>query len=358
MTSALCANCPADITTQDGALRCRACIGHAHSRCDGCGQWYLATAYCSDCFYCVSCDRAVPSDATSTLASGEEICSDCRSRFYWCCEECGEYTSDDTDSCDNGCPTRCGCDGCSDERSLIFDYSYKPLPIFHGAGPLYLGLELEVHSIDDHGPARTATSHLGDLGYLKLDNSVTDGFEIVSHPMSYTWALAHFPWEMLTLLREHGCRTSERTGLHVHLSRKGFSSPGHTYRWMKLLYRNEQQIVRLARRSSPDFAAFTNRDRRAVKDYAKGTSGNVRYTAINACNTDTFELRVFASSLDAEEVRAALALADASVEYTRHLTVPVITRGGWTWAAFAEWVAARPQYGPLSAQMETHACAR
>jgi hypothetical protein len=194
------------------------------------------------------------------------------------------------------------------------------------------------------------------MGYLKNDSSINSGFEIVTHPMSYQWAMDNFPWQMLTDLQRRGCHPSDETGIHVHVSRAGFAGASHTYRWMKFIYRNEQQVTTLARRSSPEYAAFTDDDRKAVKDYAKGAIGQ-RCRAINTGNNDTFELRIFASSLDPDEVKAALGFAAASVEYTQNLTVGQIARrAGWTWKAFVAWLGDQPTYAPLTRQLEALAC--
>src|SRR5882757_7083380 len=75
------------------------------------------------------------------------------------------------------------------------------------------------------------------------------------------------------------------TGLHVHVSRAGFDSACHVFKWMKFIYRNRERVTRLARRSSTQWAAFTDEDRRAVKHFAKGVQGE-RYRAINTGNDD------------------------------------------------------------------------
>ncbi|MBC6451356.1 amidoligase family protein [Actinokineospora sp. HBU206404] len=240
----------------------------------------------------------------------------------------------------------------------MFDYSYKPIPEFHGEGPLFLGAELEiaVPSGDLHECADLAMSCLDELGYLKEDGSIGYGFEIVTHPMAYDWAIEQFPWAMLTKLREYGCYASVETGLHVHVSRAAFSSPCHVFRWMKFFYRNADRVTVIARRASNQWSRFDDDAREHVKDYAKGVRGD-RYQAINTQNGDTFELRMFASSLEQQHVQAALALAAASVEYTRDLSVTDIARhGGWEWARFADWLADRPAYRPLLREMEERSC--
>ena len=209
-----------------------------------------------------------------------------------------------------------------------------------------------------HDCARIAQRHLGELGYLKTDSSLHSGFEIVTHPMSFSWAMSNFPWDMLTQLHEQGAVTSERTGLHVHVSRAGFASPGHLYRWMKFIYRNQDQVSIVARRTSQQWAAFTVEDRLAVKHYAKGTRGLERHRAINTTNTDTLELRIFASSLRPADVQAALAFTVASIDYAQSLTAHQVIRAqGWQWPAFATWVAASPTYSLLASQLEDLGCA-
>ena len=122
-------------------------------------------------------------------------------------------------------------------------------------------------------------------------------------------------------------------------------------------YRNQDEVTTLARRESNVWAAFHASDRQRVKDYAKGGMGS-RYRAINTQNTTTFELRIFASSLQPQEVQAALALAAASVEYTRDLTVRDIVRSdGWGWSSFVAWARQHPAYRPLVAEMEALQCA-
>lgn len=315
------------------------------SVCGRCADWYYDK--CEQC-ECLSSD-------TVATADGTRVCDTCATD-YWPCESCCELI-DSGDYC-----TSCARDDDLTAGGLIHDYSYKPAPDFHGAGSLYLGLELEVSTEDGQliASAETAADQLRTIGYLKADCSINEssgyGFEIVTHPMSYDWAIEHFPWRMLGKLGQSGCY-ADGNGLHVHISRAGFDSPSHVYRWMKFLYRNQDRMVTIARRVSDQWAAFDARDRQHVKDYAKGAAGN-RYSAINTQNLATFELRMFASSLDPQEVQAALGLAAASVEYTRSLTVPdIVWSRGWDWSAFVIWLEQHPSYGPLLTEMEELECA-
>lgn len=120
------------------------------------------------------------------------------------------------DGCDDDCDD---CDDSDyaevhDAESYIKDPSFKPVPMMHGEGPLYLGMELELE-VGEGGRgdcAYLADGWLADLGYLKEDGSLDDGFEIVTQPMSFTWAMENFPWRMLRDLRDCGCWTPDNTG--------------------------------------------------------------------------------------------------------------------------------------------------
>ncbi|MBF6275996.1 MULTISPECIES: hypothetical protein [Nocardia] len=399
LTDRRCEDCshPIDdnttVTTVEGDHLCRACADRLDT-CDDCAtptrkrrSTVRGTDVCTECSIgwrrCRDCDR-FDSDLVRVIGHGE-VCDDCADS-YLVCDDCGsradglnetEAGADVCGRCEDADYHRCGgcdilircwedyCDTCANERPDhhgVHSYSYKPEPDFHGTGPLYLGLELEIKTPRDvfEEAVELAIDRLGDIGYLKEDGSIQPcGFELVTHPVSYEFARQQFPWSLLNRLRLLGAYTDTSVGIHVHVSRAGFSSPAHTYRWLKFVYRNESHIKVLARRDSEQWAVFDPSARANAAAHAKGdTGGAFRYRAINVCPEDTFELRVFASSLHTREVQAALAFANASVEYTRTLSAADIARRrGWEWAAFTAWLAARPEYRCLTDELEALACA-
>ncbi|MEA5367234.1 hypothetical protein VA596_47440 [Amycolatopsis sp., V23-08] len=297
---------------------------------------------------CDHCDHY--DDALRSTETGRDLCDDCASQLDY--TECGVCTT----LIDGG--TYCEDHRTDDDLDGLHDYGYKPNPVFHGIGPRYLGFELEVNVPPGYLSDRIndTVDTLNGLGYLKEDCSIDHGFELVTHPMAYRWALDSFPWHLLETLDLAGC-SGDDLGLHVHISRAAFAGPCHVFRWMKFVYRNADDVQTLARRSS-SYAAFRDSERNHIKDACKGNYYGDRSSAINPQPKHTLELRVFASSLDIQHVQAALAFADASVAYTRDLTIPDITQaGGWTWSAFTQWLLTRPQYAPLTAELENLACA-
>lgn len=256
-------------------------------------------------------------------------------------------------------------DDFDDYEPGLLSYDYRPHFRLHGEGPVFFGIELEVSSDNSYNTLDYIRGEVGQLAYLKSDGSV-DGFELVTHPMSYDWAMEHFPWDMLPKLRSrYDCRVRlSENGMHIHVSRAGFDGAAHLFRWMKFIYRNELDVSRIARRSSNQWAQFHREVRsgqiyhaknelrhRLNKKHMELTGGYRganfeedptaygRYHAINTQNQETLEMRMFASTLNPAKAKRSLQLAAASVEYTRQLRSHDVIRGGWTWGAFTDWLA-------------------
>ena len=353
----------ADTVVVDGVPVCPTCAV-ATSACARCGGHQFpdeltvvvaGDEVCASCLdwgftHCSWCERHEHDGHLGETRGGDVVCRDCAARHYYLCGDCDYLYHVDT-CCD--CDHRDYSDDDDDDggdygsAGLIHSYSHKPRPIFHGAGTVHFGLELEINTprYEQDACAITASEALGSLGYLKHDSSISRGFEIVTHPMSHAWARASFPWHMLADLARLGC-DGDDAGLHIHVSRTAFDGPAHVYRWLKLFHRNVTPVTAIARRVSDQWAPFTPDARTRAKDHAKGRPGyESRYAAINVTNYATFELRIFASTLDPQQLAAALDLAAASVEYTRELsTADIATRDGWSWGAFMTWAARRPAY--------------
>lgn len=262
-----------------------------------------------------------------------------------------DYSDDDD-------PESCG---------LINYHSYRPTPMFMGEGPRFMGFELETcasRAKGIEGSASTVLDAWGDIAYLKEDGSISYGFEIVTHPMSYTWAMENFNWAALDMFKREGIGPDNTTGLHIHVSRDAFT-PTHAYKWMKFIYRNQREVEAIARRRGTQWAEFMDEHRRSHAAIVKGKDMYYdrhtrshqyvyqgRYAAVNTTNTDTFEVRVFASTIDQQELQAALGLVDASAAYSAEIDAYAIHhRDAWSWSAFSKWVDEREQYAPLSREM-------
>lgn len=316
--------------------------------------WYTNT-YGLD--MCSQCAEITSSDDGCQTEDEGFVCADCG---YHECYECGEYYyyidshneeyhgDDDDDYC---------CDECSGSRGgNIRSYSYKPFWNNHGIARTKFGFELELS-----GP-RAASAHVlesdpnEEVLICKDDSSIPNGgFEVVSHPMDLDWFNANFDHNLLPKLKEVGMRTYDTTGLHVHVSRKSFTSNFHRLTWLNLIYSNADPLTKLARRESRQWAMFNKPNKGELPAKAKEAGYQwVRYQAVNCQNDATFEMRFFRSTLNRVKLRAALEFADASVEYTRHIKSRDVLKGkALTWNHFYEWVIIKgDRYRFLQNQME------
>lgn len=391
----VCVNCiRAEIRDNGGnSIECAACNCNVYQdpdhdcdgagtdvpmiNCDDCGRLTRTTntvaegEVCDSCYSdyspCDQCGDAYHDDNLNSVDVTDLVCNGCREDSYRECTHCNSWYPEDYVECPND-HDGCRCYTCRQRGNVIKNYSYKPDPDFRGTGPMFLGMELEVavdRDRDRHSAARKVQELLGNLVYLKDDGSIGHGFEIVTHPMSYDWAMESFPWEELAELPGAGCYASDSCGIHVHVSREAFTGPAHEYRFLQLWHGNEPDISKVARRQGSSWAQFLTRpsDRNVIlKGVAdKSAYDHERYRAVNTQNQATFEVRVFASTLQVPVIKADLGLVAATVEYAGQLKpdrsayeldlLDATETEAWKWAAFVEWVNGQGKYDPLSAEI-------
>lgn len=152
-------------------------------------------------------------------------------------------------------------------------------------GQMYYGMEIEI-TCERYDPMYYAEELAGDLAWTKYDGSVS-GMEMVTHPMTYPFAMSQFPWDMFPKLAQRGCRIiPSDNGIHVHASRAGFTSPEHTYRYMKFWHRNQSDIVRIARRSTDRWASWNSVSRQSQYAAAR-LAKNPRLGSVRLTDLDT-----------------------------------------------------------------------
>ena len=331
-------------------------IGGREIWCDSCRDDHA--------FFCAECDVYYDGDRVSNhYFDGNDYCEDCISNVADWCEYCSEWEGS-MERCDEYCRREGG------EGNSVHPYRYKPDPIFLGKDKhsLYLGWEIEADT-DRHnqGLASDYVSNIleqeNTLGYLKEDGSVSKGFEIVTHPIAHNelrGARVDTYWDTIEKLRaEYGFRSWDSDascGLHIHLSRLGFSGGAHLHRFLQFIYRNPEMMMKFAGRKSEDYATFQDIWRydeydRPYRTYAhkldyvpsrphtlNGRRGSTRGSAVNTNNEHTIELRFFRGTLNKKGILACLDLAHAGVEYTRLLNTRDVIAGMLSWDMFYEWV--------------------
>ena len=373
-------------------------------QCVDCGEWYEisegtlvdASGYilCGDCEvqsdygFCDYCGY-YENDIVVSQDTDEIMCADCADSNWYQCSDCGEwyehahnmYRYNDGLICDNcfsnGDYTTCEncgeifhyddihydghtgdnyCNSCWNERRddlsrFVKNYSYKPQPVFFGAGPMFMGIELE----ENGGRGFEffeETSERVEI-YFKNDCSIEcgsgDAIEIVTHPMSMDYIVDKFDMAGLLETASNTGFTSHdngQCGLHVHVNRTflGETELTQDYTIAKLLLLFERffddKLVPFSRRR---FEQLNHWCKKPHVDYNPQTDGSAelcekiyhkkvyddRYYAINLQNRHTIEFRLFRGSLKLQTVMASLQLVQVMTEYAKNNNINKIQTCTW-----------------------------
>jgi hypothetical protein len=355
-------------STDSGDTVCEDCL-RICDRCESAGvsddDWYEVDGYlwCQSCtdyhaVWCSGCSEHTTDGMFYPEDRSGAYCSSCIEHAYYC-EGCDEYWFDGCTNCDTG----------EDDGRTVHDYSYKPDAIFHSTevgDRLFFGIEMETEAKRGNWDTRREAASYAqrlepmELAYLKNDGSLNCGFEIVTHPMTHDFLKneADELWNTLEHLRTSMDMMAWGTGtcgLHIHISRTGFSSGSHMHRFLQLVYKNEGQFSTLAGRDSSRWAKYDDavisvpagRDDDGYTIWKRGLSfiskieqgrSSDRYSAVNTTNRETLELRIFKGTINRNTVKAHVDLAHASVEYTRALTVRQVRDGALDFEHFYDYI--------------------
>ena len=306
---------------------------------------------CDDCYHsetvvCEHCGDRIWADNNAGTDS-MPLCNSCYDDYYTTCECCGRIIHRDYANYDDE-DDYAYCDRCYEERqnSSIHEYNYKPEPIFYGDSKRYFGVELE---IDEGGKSNDNADTLLGIGngiaehiYIKSDGSLSDGMEIVTHPMSLNYHKDKMPWAEIMKSAIHMDYRSHKTstcGLHVHVNRTSFGATREAqdecvsrvlyfveHHWLELLKfsrRTEYQMNRWAARYG-----YKNSPEEILEDAKKGCNG--RYACVNITNYHTIEFRMFRGTLKYNTLIATLELVDKICELATDLTDSELKSVSWS----------------------------
>lgn len=213
----------------------------------------------------------------------------------------------------------------NETKDIIHCYEYKPEPKFQGNNKRYLGVELEVDSGGCcNSNAKGVLNILGnDYVYAKHDSTLSNGFEIISHPCTLDFHSKNINWNKgLKQLSNMGYKShyTNTCAIHIHMNKEGFGST-HEQQDLaiaKILYFTERHwnnIVRFSRRTPNQLEEWASRyldneeqpshpSDEFLINYAKNDGS--RYRAINLCNDKTIEIRIFRGTLKYSSFMAIL----------------------------------------------------
>lgn len=295
-----------DTVCVDDSIYCSDCAERLYYRCDDCGDYF---------------------DDTEVFRHDDTcICNSCFERYdYSICDDCGEIlNSDDVNWTDDG--TYCNdCYEQHEQSCHIHNYSYKPSPEFFGDDSIFFGIELE---IDKGNKTEFADEFDYDCAYLKEDGSLSsNGVEIVSHPLSYQYAMEEFDIDgicALALKHEFRSHDTDTCGIHVHVSRRPLTDKtiGNIIEFMEY---NWQDIVKFTRRNSDSLTRWANRYGKDIiedtpeETYHLANQTASRYRALNLQNSNTIEFRIFRGTLKVDTIKAIIQFCNNLVHYCQNI---------------------------------------
>ncbi len=215
--------------------------------------------------------------------------------------------------------------------------------------PRLAGIEMEIAAplsdADLIGGRQAFADHVmaSEVWNMTADSSINGnghGIEFVSRPMTLAaWRDHRAAWERFAgAMSAAGWRghQAKSCGMHIHIGRDSFRDDGHVRRFLAFFRDHKAQWVTLSRRRASDlnqWAAFLPISDAALREKGKksapgGWNGETRYTALNARNSATIELRFFRSTLKPGTFYGSLELAMAVLQVTRY---------AWRVDASAQW---------------------
>ena len=212
---------------------------------------------------------------------------------------------------------------------MVRDYSFKDYDLnfisgehweTHPEKNLYIGFELEVEFPLSNFDEMNEISDYIEYKYdeilcCKWDSSLNNGFEFISHPIHVELYENGYMESVLTKLlgdlSKYGGVVSSTTGLHFHVSRKGFSRNGFSRRLLCLMTNFREELMKHSGRFDYRLEGDGERSRFNYCQFPALTLSNINTnelaitrghrTALNCANDDTIEFRFFAATLSVKD---------------------------------------------------------
>lgn len=275
---------------------------------------------------------------------GSSWCPNCIENHTWVCGDHGRVNNGRIcqicNSNSEGVIALCRC-GRGTPENPVHEARCTPTLTFNGEGPLYFGVELEIkiHSSSkiESAAVMAMSRFQPKIAILKSDSSIGGGFEVVTMPTSYDYYRNESDTLFDTIkeiARDYGGKSwntaSEKgvgggsCGIHIHVSRAGFTDVEHQHRFIAFIYHNTEMMMKFGGRKNT-YARFDDAwvmdlyEKPHISVGHKLTNRGEKYSAVNTAHDSTFELRFFRGNMKKEGLLANIGLVHAMVEYTRQI---------------------------------------
>ena len=341
----------------DGDLLCEECVKNNSdiSYCSDCEEYhYSDNMYyvngindyvCEDClnngnyFQCHDCGDYYSTDEANSCYGGDYyVCDRCRSNYYTYVDCCDTYIDSDNAYYDEEDDFYC-CEQHYHEDIDIYDYhgfsDWQKRTLENENPAFCIGFELEVentkHTHSNNELARFVKDNYPVI--CSRDGSIDDGFEIVSHPLSYNYIVENQDKlrYMLEELSTRGCESHNpgTCGLHFHVTHP--HNDDIIDRIILIMETYKEEIIAFSRRTSSqikDWCKFLSdvkdgEDCKSLYYIKKNKETSTRYMALNLTNYNTIEFRIFRGTLNFDTFMASVELVNKIVTLCSNLDIPV-----------------------------------
>jgi hypothetical protein len=320
-------------------LMCRRCLNDNIHECDCCGMLY-DNYFWGDCKSCGTVSERVNrvTQVQSVRVATENRCNDCDRMIV-------DNQSDIDKAVMEGQCWRCW------SRRYINEWNYKPSnwkALMHrndsGNTVLY-GIENEV-AIRNNPAAfiKAVYNEMPRRTFIKRDGSIStdEGIEVVAHPMSYKYLLDNKKKIAEPYKRKYtnGRVRADRLascGLHIHVSRNSFRSPGHVYRFALLL---ATPLARKMSRRRSEYWRQRTQAHRYCRELLPAASevqtwfmnmeriyNDNRYRHVNITNSHTVEARIFQGTTNPNKIVKAVEFTKLALEASKYSSNNTATEG-------------------------------
>ncbi len=192
-----------------------------------------------------------------------------------------------------------------------------------------------------------------DYIYAKHDGSLSNGFELVTHPMTLDYHLNEVDYVGLferAIAMGYRSHQTSTCGLHIHVNRSAFdkTTPEQEEVIARIVFFVENhwnELLKFSRRTEYAMNRWSSRygiSENTQNTYKKAKEKHLgRYVAVNLENYNTIEFRLFRGSLRHKTFVATLQLVDEICQTCIHLNDEELE--GLSWSSFVLGICDKPE---------------
>lgn len=317
------------------------------------------------CDHCVCYQTEEIDDLHMREVQGEIWCITCFENYSRYCESCDRDFNEEHGAYSNR-NDEWYCDNCLEENysQSIRGYSDNPSLTYYEWSRVkgiyevpdqkrfipYYGVELEVEKsdggMDKYEVAEEISAYGGDVHkffWCKEDGSLSDGFEICSHPMTFeAWSDMDLDDAIFKHRGDIRSYYTKTCGIHIHMNRSAFSDL-HVLKFMTFIHEYKKFTHFISQRKGMDeynnYAKFKAGDTRLaqlsmvrnIKGKKRDLKDNLnrftyctlshgeKYVPVNLQHTNTIEIRVFKGNLKEVSFRKNIDFLDALYYWSKNI---------------------------------------